>query len=576
MSKMNVEAFLKKWESADNLEYRAELREWMQNSYTDPQLFWSDLFSCLEKRETPSNTVVFERYDFYADCILRHLGQGLIALKLIDPEGAAQAWSYDEIHAYVEAQLPHWTEHYGIKPGKTVALLLPFGIHFLVGLMTALRLGLVVSILPLQDRYMGNGQLGKAVALLAPDLIVTERAPEAASRKNVLELDLTLEMTTSPSDESHAYLAAEPVQKHFNPHGTKEESLTVIEATRSYLLPLRDAVISLNLKHSSCWARPFLSLYREEPCCTLMALLTGATLLHIADDHLRTHPKALENETVHILGVSLPLLQLWLKTPGCPASKLKLWYRSPLFGNDHSWRAFSELNHLTKVPAGQLLIDKEKGGITLFSQPKSEGTLTFMHPSLGSPWKLLKIDGKNALSTEGFGLFSVEPANKAERPLVLAQIGDEWSITTTLLPLREGYCYPAQLIEEKVKTLDFVQTCMAVPERHPQHFLSKQWMLLVFISPKEHHFVQQKTEEWTREINALIKSEAGEAFIPDQSLFFSMYPQQQKGEIDRASVENQYRSGTLFYKQNHPIYRLLNLLKQHVYENLAYKTVRQI
>ena len=212
--------------------------------------------------------------------------------------------------------------------------------------------------------------------------------------------------------------------------------------------------------------------------------------------------------------------------------------------------------------------------MTLFSQPKPIDTLTYMHPSLGTPWKLLKIGDKKAPATEGFGLFSVEPASGAELPLIISQVGDEWSVSATLLTLREGYHYPISLIEEKVKTLSFVQTCMIVPERHPQHYLTRQLMLLVFISPKEHSFLQQKTEEWNEQINSLIKSEVGEAFIPDQSLFYTMYPRLQEREIDRIAVENQYRSGTLFYKQNHPIYRLLNLLKHTIYENVSYKSAR--
>ena len=258
MSEMDVQTFLKKWRSADNLDYRSELRAWMQGSYLDPQPFWSELFTySLGKEEAASPTVVFEKYDFYTDCIVRHLGQGLTALRIIDAEGTASSWSYDEVHEYVEAQVPYWRERFNLKPGSAAALLLPFGIHFLVALMTALRLGLIVSIVPLQDRCFGAAQLGKAIALLAPDLVVTEKTPGTVPSKQVLELDLTLENSGSSSYASYAYPAAEPVQKHFNLHSAKETGLTVIEATRSYLIPLRDALIALNLKPSSCWARPF-------------------------------------------------------------------------------------------------------------------------------------------------------------------------------------------------------------------------------------------------------------------------------------------------------------------------------
>ncbi len=565
MSNIDVETFFKKWGSETSLDYRWELREWMQSSYANPAGFWEELFSSLKQTDAGSNTVVFEQYDFYADCIRCHLGSGLTALKVIDSEGAQHSWTYDEIHECVEAQLPFWTENYSLNPGKKAALLLPYGIHFIVALMTALRLGLVISLLPLQDRYMGEGLLQKAVDALNPDLIITG-SDSGMSGKNILELDLSLQSNAAPPLSSNAYLSNEILQIHFNPHLTGGAFFTAIEASRSYLIPLRDAAIALNLKPSMCWARPFLSMHREEPCCTLMALLAGATLVHISDEFLSAHPKALQNEPIHVLGVSLPLLELWLKNPGCPSSKLKLWHRNPLFGNDHSWRAFSELNHLGKIPSTKLLIDKERGGATLFSQPKPIDSLAFMHPSLGSPWKLLKVGGKNEPSTEGFGLFHLEPGTEDAHDLILAQIGDEWGISSTRFALREGYRYPIALIEEKVKTLDFVINCLLIPERHPQHFLSKQCMLLVFISPKEHHAVQQKTDAWSRQINALIKMEAGAAFTPDKMIFYALYPKLENGELDRRTVENQYRSGVLYHKQKLPIYRLLNLLKHTIYE----------
>jgi acyl-coenzyme A synthetase/AMP-(fatty) acid ligase len=125
------------------------------------------------------------------------------------------------------------------------------------------------------------------------------------------------------------------------------------------------------------------------------------------------------------------------------------------------------------------------------------------------------------------------------------------------------------LVEERVKALDFVHNCLVVPERHPQHFVSKQCILLVFISPKEHPLSEQKTDAWGRQINAQIKTEVGNTFVPDKILFYTLYPKMQKAEIDRHTVENQYRSGMLQHKQNLPIYRLLNLLKHTIYETLG-------
>ena len=328
--------------------------------------------------------------------------------------------------------------------------MLPYGIHFIVGLMTALRLGLVISVLPLKDRFFSKMQLENGLKALHPDLVVSTGAvPES------LNLDLSLEKSSSSPLEPHAYKASEMAQILYG------EPITSIEATRSYLIPLRDGLIALNLKQSSCWAKPFSSMYHEEPSCTLMALLAGATIFYVSETHLHSNPKALENQAIDIMGVSHPLQQLWLKNPGCP--KLKFWYRNPLIGTDRNWKAFSEINNLEKIPASQLLIDIHKGGVTLASQPKTVEIPTFLHPSLGSPWKLLKAGRKGELSCEGFGLFHVEPENGTPQPLVISQISDEWCVSTTTFPLREGVPYPFEYVENAVKTLDLVQTCMVLP-----------------------------------------------------------------------------------------------------------------
>lgn len=566
---MRLESFLKQWIAGVSLEYRRELRTWMQNSYIDPAPFWEDLFSySFGEIEGVSETVLFEKYDFYGDCILRHLNKGRIALKTIDSEGVTKSWTYDEIHHYVEVQVSHWKEHYDLKVGNRVLLQLPYGIHFLVALMSALRLGLTISILPLKDRYMGEAQFQKMEEVLKPDLTIREGLWENSSKK-ILFLDLALEGPAFFSQDSHVYLSGDIVQVHFNPHLKEGGGEVAIESTRSYLIALRDGCIAFQLKPSCVWARPFFSMLREEPCSTLTALLRGSTLLHIEEEYLKAYPKALETEQISVLGVGFPLLELWLKTPGAPAAKLKLWYRSPLFGNDRSWRAFSELNNLTKVSMGQILMDKEKGGVVLLSQPKVADYFTYMHPSLGSPWKLFKIGSTKALATEGFGLFCVEPMMQVPPSLILAQVGDEWCISSTSVPMKDGYPYPAFLVEELIGQLSFVQNCLVLLERHPQHFMSKQVTLLVFVSPSEDPLVSQKMRDWKREIDAFIQQQLGEAFLFDQLFFFALYPKMQNGKIDRNAVGGQYQSGHLFYKQDHPVHRGLTLLKNAIHENIA-------
>ncbi len=567
MSTIDIESFLKAWGSGSNLDYRYELRTWMQSSYSDPVTFWEEFFPYSHKEmEGLSETILFERYDFYSDCILRHLGKGLIALKVIDSNGVAKSWSYDEIHKLVQIQVPHWKERYDLKAGQSILLVFSYGIHFLIALLSALYLGLTICIFPLKDRYVGEELLQKAKELFKPDIIAIESSSEEIFSQEFLPIDLTLKPTQVLEEKPHIYPALEPLQIHLELHSLEPKEPVVIEAMRSYLMPLRDGLLAFHLKPAYLWARPLFSMHLEEPTATLAALLKGASLLHIADDYLINHPKALEDHEVHVLGISLPLFELWLKTPGAPKSKF--WYHSPLFGNDRNFKAFAEMNRLSKIPRGQILIDKKKGSVILFSQPKVIDAPTYMHPSLGSPWKLLKIGDTKAPATEGFGLFCIEPA---EPSLILAQAGDEWCPTSSLFPLKEGVPYPTFLIEEVVKTLDFVHSCLIVAERDPQHLLQQQMALLIFVSPKELPFLQQKTKEWSEEIRSLIKTKVGEGFIPDKSLFFALYPKLKKGTIDRVWTENQYLSGALFHKQKSAPYRNLNLLRCAIYENISQK-----
>ncbi|MBS0647900.1 MAG: hypothetical protein JSS10_01590 [Verrucomicrobia bacterium] len=560
---MDVATFIRHWQSEDDVSYRFDVRDWIQKSYSNPLSFWEDLAS-LYPIEPPSQTVPLQKYDFYADCILRHLGKKNIALKVIHSKTEADAWTYEQIHGFVNAQAPLWK----LKAGQSVALVLPPGLPFLVGLLTALRLGLVISILPFNDRFFPPSQLQPALEQLKPALVVTTPEVELDFKGQILSLDLSLQKQSSTPPPTHAYLPNEIVLQHFNPFA--EEKMSPLEAMRCYLIPLRDALIALQLTTSTTWARPLSSLFREEPCCTLMALLAGSTLVHVADNVLLSQPDILKDEPIDILGIC-PLLQnLWMKHPSLPVSKLKLWYRNPLCGTDQNWKAFHQLNKLQKIPCCQLLIDKERGGITLFSQPKPL-QVSFLHPSLGMSWSLLKINRSGDKALGGFGLFHIEPDSGQPDPFIISQVGDEWTLSATTVPLREGYPFPLKIIEEKVKALPFALTCMVVTEPHPHHYHNRQFVLLVFVSPKERLSLAQKQEDWNQKILHLIQTEVGTAFVPEQIQFYSLYPKMKNQQIDRNSVEMQAQNGSLFLKQNRSVYHTLNLLRQLIYETLATK-----
>src|SRR4030065_121019 len=112
---MNVDSFIKEWWSGSSLDYRHEIREWMKDSYIQPISFWQDLFA-----QSPKTSIIMEKYDFYSDCILTHVGKGLKAFIT-----GKVTWTYDQINQLIEIQSYVWKSQYNeLAPGQTVALFL--------------------------------------------------------------------------------------------------------------------------------------------------------------------------------------------------------------------------------------------------------------------------------------------------------------------------------------------------------------------------------------------------------------------------------------------------------------------
>jgi hypothetical protein len=573
MQQIDVEKFVGQWWSQKSLSYQADIQEWIDKSYHEPLTFWKDLFSYnQELLEQPNQSIPFEQYNFYHDCLERHLKGNKEALRVLKADQEIEVWTYHQIHELVNAQVPFWKEKFKVKIGQTVAIILPQGIHFLVGLMTALRLGLIVCVLPVYDRFFGHDQWAVALEELKPDIVLTTSIykNQLDGKWGILDIDLSIKKQLNSPIESHIYLANDTVQKSFDPFSLKGTNISLIGANETYLYPLRDGLLSLNLKQETTWARPLSSMAKEEPCCTLMALLVGATIVHLSDDLIRSNPTRLKDEPIEVIGISSALQQLWLKNPGCPSGKLKLWYKDPLVGNIHEWTAFNELNRLQKVPSCHLLINKKKGGIILFSQPKPLEALSLIHPSLGSHWTLLQLNGSGDTALGGIGELRLDSSSEDQGYLILAQMGSEWMVSSATVPMKEGSLYPIKEVEQRIQFLDFVQTCMILPQRHPKDSINSLFVLLIFVPPKKQHLLQNSIDEWTHKLDQIIQQQIGEAFVPDKILFYSIYPKMHQGKVDRKWVQAQYERGLFFRKQRHPLYHSLNLFKQSIYEKMAY------
>lgn len=516
------------------------------------QIWWSDNHLKLDEHKIDITTfwyscpslypglksIPYKSYDFYHDCILRHLEKNPIAIK------GEKNWTYAQIHELVNRQQSHW-KNFGLTVGSTVALVVPNGIDFIVALMTALKLGLCVTILPLNDPYLGKMKLDKILQDQSFDLIVTSPSSKIIG-KNILEWNLECHYSEDVDSLSHVY-------------SPTSQAFSFVNTDNAFLAPLRDGYTMLSLKEETVCAHPLSSQLMNEPFTTLAILLSGATLFHIDETKLLQDPTSLKNTDIEILEVSPSLLHLWNQTPGCPQSKLRLWYKSPLLGNLSDWDHFNTQNNLKKVSFSDLYIDPSAGGVILASKPKPYSGQTFLSPPLGVDWKILDLNNTREEAVEGVGYYNLKSS------LILGQVQESWVISWSTIPIYKGTFYPTEAVEQCVNRLSFISACMVIGERDPKDLVSSQITLLLFINNENIAF---QIENWKILIHETIIQEVGEAFLPNRILPFTFYPNRLDGKLNRNWVLGQYHNGLLYRKQNSPIYHQFNLFKHAIYQTL--------
>ena len=506
----------------------------LSNEGEDLISFWKKVFD----QNASLASIPFETYDFYHDCILRHCGKHLTAVK--DKENA---WSYDDIHTLVGYQLPFWKNH-GLSPGQKVTLVFSHGIDFIVALMTALKLGLSFSLSFLDDPLYSLERIERKIKEEQPQWIVTSLNHQKWE-KQTLHWNLEIQEENTLEEPSHAYLPVEEISPQ-------------LDANKGFLCPLRDGLITLSLKPGTTWAHPLGLLSQEEPFITLATFLAGATLLLVSDSTLEQDPLFLKETPIEVLSISPRLLELWTQNPGVPKSKLKLWTLSPLLGNLPQKAAFVEQNALAKIPHLQVHIQTKQGGITLASKTQPYQSFISLKPSPGIPWKILELNGSNQVSWEGVGLFSLDPS------LILGETPDGFVISKIKKPIRKGVTYPSDEIESIIQECEGVHECMIVENQTPLDLIGSRLTLLIFAPDQKEEDISNLNEK----LNILLCKQLGEGNLPDRILSFPLYPRKKDGKLDRQWVLGQYHEGNLSKKTKSSLHLQLSHVRNILYKEL--------
>lgn len=564
MQNLNHEAFINKWWLAPSSPLTLEVEEWMNGSYLGDEDFWKEaVFARQEQLLPPSQSHFGKTYNFYHDCILRHVRTNNIAFSVVQEDKYPEPWTYGKIHTCVNYNVDKWANDH-LQPGDLIAIVGQPDIHFILALLTALRFGLKVCYLPTNSPFLGKGQLNHFLTEIKPKFIATEDLSFVADGMHLLKINENGFDDENHEPHSFSYQAASELQIALSLGQQEELTLVPLNSQTTYLHSLRDALFTLNLNQHPYFASPLACPIRTEPCSTFMTLLCGATRVYVSDVAIKKNPRLLEDERVNIMGISNDLQQLFSQGLGCPIRYLKYCYKNPLDTHLQTWKPFLQLNKLEKVPNFDLLVDNSCGGAILFSRPSLEPYNVLLKPALGTAWYLSQLNGSGQESLTGFGSFEIE-----EQPgsgnYMATKIENQLMLTGAINPSRLGVTFPIDQLEESVSALSFVEDCMLHHLPKAGSMFSRYFVLLVFVNPLKEPSTSDN-EKWTQEIISKITSTLGCGYLPEKIEYFSLMPKKNILGVDRNWCAGQYSSGLLFQKQEIPQYKILGSLKKLIKE----------
>ena len=566
MQNLNAETFINKWWSSLSSPLSLDLEGWMGKSYSDPETFWKSVIYNLQEQILPAPQSIFGKsYDFYHDCIVRHIKSNNIAYSILKENDYAENWTYEKLHHCVNFHVDKWSYHTP-QQGQVIAIVAAPGIHFVISLLTALRFGLKICYLPTNSPFLGKGQIIKFLSVIKPHLIATEDISFSIEGVPLLSVNENGVDEENHAPQSYAYPATSHLQFSLSLQHQEALAFVTLGAHTTYLHSLQDALLTLNLIQHSYWASPLSCPIRTEPCSTFMSLLCGVTRVHVPDEAIRKNPSILQNGRVNLIGITSSLQQLWNQVSGVPTRYLKSFYKSPLDTNHHSWKTFVQLNRMEKIPIFDLIMDNSSGGVPLFSRPTLETFNFFLKPTLGTSWSLNNLNDSGVKSLNGFGIFNTHlpssERNLEKGNFTAIQVENNLMLTGFVKPCREGVTFPIIELEQVVNNLSFVEVCIIHPIQKTGAMFSNYFVLLVFVNPMKSEISNEDKDHWSAEISQNIVASLGSGFLPDHIEYFPLLPKTNAFGIDRAWCANQYDSGLLIQKKSISKYQILSVLKK--------------
>lgn len=551
---------------------RAELRDagdglfretaWIEESWKHPEDFAAALMEYHSQLDPePFKSKPRDGYDFYHDLVLRHVGTERVALMWLE-NGTVRKLTYAQLHAQCTQRRAEWTAR-EVQKGQPLCVLANMGPELIVPLLTGLRMGLVVTLLP----PVGVDFLARRFRLLGNPWVATASRYVPLLRSLNLTRAPLIERTDSSSVEptsadatSHTYPPDAVALNVFSPVQDPPDEPVEVKAGPLYHAVLRDGLLLLGLNPGHLVAEAEQMHLQMQPTLLLTTMLRGAVLLHLNsgdfERDVRRDDPLVSLPPIHVLFANANLRTTMLNAPVRPIfGSLQLWVTNPQeIPNPSAWSDWTARWSLQSVPAISLMYDSACGGGLMFSLRHFGTPSGYLMPVPGRPFELLQPDDSGQPARTNYGLFKPSPKSIT---LLLTHIEGGYLYAGTRTPTNEGQATSKEEIEQAVQDLSFVRGASLVQEpgdRGPS-------TLMLFTGPETIGWAKNYMRRRQLLAEQAIRQKLSPGHVPARILICSAVPRLTSGgRIDHHWCAQMLQSGEIFRRNGNPIFLLLDRL----------------
>jgi hypothetical protein len=530
------------------------VRAFVEATLADSAWFWGALEDLARSpRMYCSKSRYSSSIDFYHDCVAAHV-PGRKAAVVVRENGEQRSVDYPTLHQRSSALLATW-QALGVAAGQSIAIVAPAGIEYAVALVTALRIGAIVTCVASHGPTWALARL----AALQPDHVVADARLQPALRDLPL-LPIAPSARSTAGATSHTYGVSEPAFRLVTPMGPAAFEVFELTAGHVHQALVRDALYVYALGPDDALAAPGFEDQQWQPLLLLTTLLAGATWLEADARELESDVGSVGQLRPTILGVSRQLRDRLLNRGlGSLGGGVRAWFRSLTeAGDPAAWHAFAAAASSRRMHGFAVLANAASAGAQLFCPRSTLPPDQRVWPVPGGAFQLSEVAGGALPALDERGVYTRladgEPDGSLGR-FIVARSGDSYLLAGSLDSGPHGLAYPAGEVAACVKrghsSISYA-AAFTVPGG-PGGDVSA--ILVAFYDP-----TRASGPPTLRDLERIVAREMGARWLPARLEVYPLRPRLIDGEVDVPWCRSQYLSGSLHRKAKLGLFRDLSAL----------------